>query len=87
VIYSIIARVEVWKAGCRNKSGSLAMLTAMRWASSRVSSLPVARRPGSVLTIDEGECLPIGVAHDETRGGLLADHGSGKRRVVMQLLI
>jgi hypothetical protein len=26
---------------------------------------------GLVLAIDEGERLPVGVAHDETRGGLL----------------
>ena len=32
---------------CFNSSGSLAMLAAMRRASSRVSSLPVARLPGS----------------------------------------
>jgi len=31
----------------RNKSGSFAMFTAIRWASSLVSSLAAVRRPGS----------------------------------------
>jgi hypothetical protein len=35
-----------------------------------VSSLAVARRP-VILAIDKGERLFVGVAHDETRGGLL----------------
>ena len=41
------------------------MLAAMRLASSRVSSLAAARRPGSIPEIGEGERLPVGVPHDE----------------------
>jgi hypothetical protein len=39
------------------------MLAAMRRASSRVSSLAAARRPGP--EIDVGERLPFAIAHDE----------------------
>jgi len=46
-----------WPAdGLRSSSGSLAMLAAIRRASSRVSSLGAARRPGSSSVIDERRC-------------------------------
>jgi hypothetical protein len=38
---------KIGSARGRSSSGSLAMLAAMRRASSRVSSLAAARRPGS----------------------------------------
>jgi hypothetical protein len=61
--------------GLRNSSGSFAMLTAMRRASSRVSSLAAARRPGSwARSLDVGERLPVVIADDST------DQGGGKRR-------
>ena len=41
----------------RSSSGSLAMLAAMRRASSRVRSLAAARRPASSSKIDVGEGL------------------------------
>jgi hypothetical protein len=71
-----IPEQDAWLAsGAENQpgssSGSLAMLAAIRLASSRVSSLPVGTTTGLVLAIDEGQCLLVGVAHDEARGGLL----------------
>ena len=49
----------------RSIFGSLAMLVAMRRASSRVSSLAAARLPGLALEVYVGERLPIGVADDQ----------------------
>jgi hypothetical protein len=64
--------VKAYAAG----SGSLAMLTAIRRASSRVSSLAAERRPGSSsIEIDVGERLPVGVADDETGVCLFGDPG------------
>jgi len=48
-----------------SSSGNLAKLTAMRRASSRVSSLAGERRPGSFLEIELPERLPGAVADDE----------------------
>jgi hypothetical protein len=38
-----------------------------------VTGEQLARRPatGLILAIDEGQCLPVGVADDEARGGFL----------------
>ncbi len=46
----------------RSSSGSLAMFTAMRHASSRVSSLADSASPGLLLEIGVGQRLPVGVA-------------------------
>ena len=45
--------------GRLSSSGSLAMLAAMRRASSRVSRCAAERRPGSYSKIDVSERLPI----------------------------
>jgi hypothetical protein len=54
------------RRGFRSSSGSLAMLAAMRRASSRVSK--ASRRPPSrvFFELDVAERLPAGVADDET---------------------
>ena len=49
------------------------MLAAMRRASSRVSSLPVARRPGSFSKYTLGQCLTVVVADDETTAVVFLD--------------
>ena len=55
---------------------SLATLAAMRRASSRVSSLAAARRPGPPRNRDVGERLPFAIAHDEAL--LLQPRGDGR---------
>ena len=52
-----------------------ALLAAMGWASSLVSSLAAERRPRLLIEIDVRERLPAGVADDE--GGRLGS-GAGK---------
>ena len=47
---------------CATASGSLAMLAAIRRASSRVSSVAAARRARLLLAGDVGQRLPVGVA-------------------------
>jgi hypothetical protein len=61
----------------RSSSGSLAMLAAMRRASSRVSSLAAARRARLLLEIDVGERLPGRIADDEA--GVRRLDGLGRR--------
>ena len=65
----------------RSSSGSLAMLAAMRRASSRVSSL-AADAVRLLLEIDVGERLPVGVADDEAgvRFSTARAAGSGAAR-------
>jgi hypothetical protein len=46
-----------------NSSGSLAIFTAIRRASSLLSNLAAERRPGSLSVAQR---LTVGVAHDET---------------------
>jgi hypothetical protein len=53
------------RRGAVYERSSLAKLAAIRRASSLVSSLAAARRPGSLLEIDVGERLTAGVADDE----------------------
>ena len=48
-----------------NKSGSLAMLAAIRRASSFASSLAAESPPRLILEIDVGQLLAVGVAHHE----------------------
>jgi hypothetical protein len=69
------ALTPVWVQDLRNNSGSLAMLAAIRRASSRVSSLPVARRPGSSSQYTKAKRLPVVVAHGEARRGLFDSPG------------
>jgi hypothetical protein len=55
-----------WREVCggrlRSSSGSLAMVAAIRRASSRVTKFAAARRPGSSSVIDERRCLLVGDA-------------------------
>ena len=62
-----------------SSSGSLAMLAAMRRASSRVSSAPRL-----FLAIDVAERLPVSVADDETGGDFL--NGPGRREVARHIV-
>jgi hypothetical protein len=50
--------------GFRNSSGSLAMLAAMRLASSLVSNFAADRRSGSFRIMDVGKLLSLRVTHD-----------------------
>ena len=61
------ARLPPWKfhsappaVGLRSSSGRLAMLAAMRLASSRVSRFAAARPPGSFSKVDVSERFPVG---------------------------
>jgi hypothetical protein len=54
----------------RSSSGSLAMFAAIRHASSVVSSLAAARRPGLVLEIEMPQLFPGRLADDEAGVGL-----------------
>jgi hypothetical protein len=63
-----------------SKSGSLAMLAAIRLASSPVSSFAADLRPGSFLEIDVGERLAVVIAHDEA--GVQFLNGPRRREAV-----
>jgi len=52
----------------RNSSGSLAILAAIRRASSRVSGLAADRQARLFLEIDIGKLLSVVVAYDEAGG-------------------
>jgi hypothetical protein len=62
-----------------NSSGSLAMLAAIRRASSRVSSLAAARRAGLLLEIDVSQRHAGAILHDETGVGFLDEDQDGDR--------
>ena len=63
----------------RSSSGSLAMLAAMRRASSRVSSLAAARRPAPPR-VDVGSACPLASRTMKQASVSSADQGGGKRR-------
>jgi hypothetical protein len=64
-LFVVVAMVSIAVARLqsvrRSSSGSLAMFTVIRRDLA----------PRLILTIDKGQCLPVGVAHDEARSGLL----------------
>jgi hypothetical protein len=57
------------------KSGNFAKFTAIRIASSRVSSLGCRSPPRLILEINTRELLSVAVAHDEAGGLFLDDPG------------
>jgi hypothetical protein len=59
----------------------LAMFTAIRNSSSRVSSVALERRPGLVLVIDIRQGLPVAISHNEARGAFLDRPGRRERQV------
>src|SRR5262249_60734266 len=63
-----------------SSSGSFAIFTAIRLASSRFNNLAADLRPRLILKIDIGERLSVVVTHDET--GSLLD-GPGRRKAVV----
>ena len=62
---------------------SLAMFTAIRNASSRVSSFALDRRPELILIIDIGQRLPVVVPHNEARGAFLNRPGRRETRGII----
>ena len=60
---------------CRGTLGSLAMFTAIRNASSRVSCFALDSPPGLVLVIDIRQRLLVVVAHDKAGGAFLDQSG------------
>jgi hypothetical protein len=69
-----------------NSSGNLAMLTAMRRASSLVSSFAADLRPGSSSKQTYASACPLWSRTTKQAGCSSTDQGGGRRRAGLKLL-